>query len=397
MPGAVLLQDALQPQPFFVAGDLARHADVLERRHVDHVAAGQGDVRGDARALLAERLLGDLNDDLLAFAQQVADRAAAAALARASARWARISSTLDASARSVRCSGRSPRGCGPRPLRRMRRLLTRCCWIRGWYRGRWRSAAGRSALRRARLRCAASPASHRLRLRADSSSSADSGNCASTRGSSTSSANSSASASFGLTGSSGAVSTELPRPVAASSSRFSSPGCWLRRAPRRAGSAARSRGDAPARRCVSGTVPTRIGGHQLRTCGIDFRLRSGGCRHDGRSCDGLQAAGAGRPGDLFAGAGACLRTCRYLASDSPGSRMTSSDVFRLLGGGLGFGGNFHRPAAAVTSLLAYFESGKPRPRPLRRRERRPRFRPGHDSPRRALPSAARRRSPRLPR
>ena len=86
--GALALQDALQAQALFVAGDLARDAHVFERRHVDHVAAGQRDVRGDARALLAQRLLGDLNDDLLAFFEQVADRGLALAVA-SSARWAR--------------------------------------------------------------------------------------------------------------------------------------------------------------------------------------------------------------------------------------------------------------------------------------------------------------------
>ena len=73
-PGAVRLQNPLQAQALFVARDLARDADVLERRHVDHEAARQGDVRRDARALLAERLLRDLDDDFLAFLQQVADR-----------------------------------------------------------------------------------------------------------------------------------------------------------------------------------------------------------------------------------------------------------------------------------------------------------------------------------
>ncbi len=71
-PGRCALQNAFQAQAFFVAGDLARDAHVFERRHVDHVAAGQRDVRSDARAFLAQRLLGDLNDDLLAFFQ--ADR-----------------------------------------------------------------------------------------------------------------------------------------------------------------------------------------------------------------------------------------------------------------------------------------------------------------------------------
>ena len=38
-PGAMALQNALQAQALFVAGDLARNAHVFERRHVDHVAA----------------------------------------------------------------------------------------------------------------------------------------------------------------------------------------------------------------------------------------------------------------------------------------------------------------------------------------------------------------------
>src|SRR5438128_4621643 len=37
----------------------------MDRGHVDQEAARQGDVAGDTRALLAERLLGDLDDDIL--------------------------------------------------------------------------------------------------------------------------------------------------------------------------------------------------------------------------------------------------------------------------------------------------------------------------------------------
>ena len=42
-------------------------------RHEDHVAARQRDVGGDARTLLPERLLGDLDDDFLACLEQVGD------------------------------------------------------------------------------------------------------------------------------------------------------------------------------------------------------------------------------------------------------------------------------------------------------------------------------------
>ena len=64
--GAVVLQDALETAALLLAGNLARDTDVIDGRHVDQEAAGQGDVGGDARAFLAERLLGNLNDDFLA-------------------------------------------------------------------------------------------------------------------------------------------------------------------------------------------------------------------------------------------------------------------------------------------------------------------------------------------
>src|SRR5207253_2216052 len=47
---------------------------MIHRRHIHQEPARQRDVRRDARALLTQRLLSDLNDDLLAFFQQVADR-----------------------------------------------------------------------------------------------------------------------------------------------------------------------------------------------------------------------------------------------------------------------------------------------------------------------------------
>ena len=72
--GTLALQNAFQPEAFFVAGDLARNAHMFERGHVDHEASRQGDMRGDARALLSQGLLGDLNDDLLTFFQKVGDR-----------------------------------------------------------------------------------------------------------------------------------------------------------------------------------------------------------------------------------------------------------------------------------------------------------------------------------
>src|SRR5580692_8923251 len=44
----------------------------MNRRHIDQEAAGERDVAGDARALFAERFLGDLDDDILAGFQHFA-------------------------------------------------------------------------------------------------------------------------------------------------------------------------------------------------------------------------------------------------------------------------------------------------------------------------------------
>src|SRR5262245_4105439 len=74
--GAQLVEGALQPQALFVSADLARDADVVDRRHVDYVTARQRHVRSDAGAFLADRLFGDLDDDLLPFAQKVGDHRA---------------------------------------------------------------------------------------------------------------------------------------------------------------------------------------------------------------------------------------------------------------------------------------------------------------------------------
>ena len=57
--------EAAKARAVFGGDDVARHADVIDGGHVDQEAAGQRDVAGDARALFAERFLGDLNDDFL--------------------------------------------------------------------------------------------------------------------------------------------------------------------------------------------------------------------------------------------------------------------------------------------------------------------------------------------
>src|SRR6267142_1369051 len=70
---AELADDAAQPAPLLARLDLARHADVVHRRHEHEKPARHRHVRGEARALRAERLLHDLDDDLLAFLQQLLD------------------------------------------------------------------------------------------------------------------------------------------------------------------------------------------------------------------------------------------------------------------------------------------------------------------------------------
>ena len=70
---AELADDAPQAAALLARLDLARHADVIDRRHEHEEPAGHRHVRGQARALRAERLLDDLDEDLLAFAQEVFD------------------------------------------------------------------------------------------------------------------------------------------------------------------------------------------------------------------------------------------------------------------------------------------------------------------------------------
>ena len=70
---ALVSQNPLQAMALFVGGDLAAHAHVRHRGHEHQEPAGQRDVAGDARALLGDRLLGDLHQDLLARLQQVGD------------------------------------------------------------------------------------------------------------------------------------------------------------------------------------------------------------------------------------------------------------------------------------------------------------------------------------
>src|SRR5262249_37519004 len=67
------LQDALQAPALALVVDLAAHARTLERRHEHEVAPGDRDVGRQGRALVADRVLGDLDRDHLALLEQLVD------------------------------------------------------------------------------------------------------------------------------------------------------------------------------------------------------------------------------------------------------------------------------------------------------------------------------------
>ena len=70
---AFALNDPFQPQPLVFGRYFARHAGMVHGRHVHKETTWQGDVTGDASALLADRLLGNLHQDFLPFLEQFAD------------------------------------------------------------------------------------------------------------------------------------------------------------------------------------------------------------------------------------------------------------------------------------------------------------------------------------
>ena len=77
------VDDVAQPAPLLVAADALADADLGDVRHEHRVAARQRDVAGDARALETDRILDDLDDDVLSGLQEVLDLAIRELLARA--------------------------------------------------------------------------------------------------------------------------------------------------------------------------------------------------------------------------------------------------------------------------------------------------------------------------
>src|SRR5207253_3314942 len=67
------LDDVPEALPLGVVVDAPGDAHVPRLRHVHDVPSRERDERGDARALGAERFLGDLDEDLLPLAQHVLD------------------------------------------------------------------------------------------------------------------------------------------------------------------------------------------------------------------------------------------------------------------------------------------------------------------------------------
>ncbi len=66
-------QDFFQAAAFAIGLDLARDPGVVDRGHEHQETAGKRDVRGDAGALLGDGLLGNLDKNLLAGLEQIAD------------------------------------------------------------------------------------------------------------------------------------------------------------------------------------------------------------------------------------------------------------------------------------------------------------------------------------
>ena len=83
-----------EPLALRALADLAADADARRERHVDEEAAGQGDLRGDARALGGDRLLGDLDEDAPGRASARPGSGGAFARRRASAARRRLSSLV---------------------------------------------------------------------------------------------------------------------------------------------------------------------------------------------------------------------------------------------------------------------------------------------------------------
>ena len=126
MPGRDLerSQDALQPPALLLVLDLAADAGARHRRHQHQVAPGDRDVGRQRRALVADRVLGDLHHDHLPLLEQVGDRQPrprAADRARALApRLARSAAAAFGLARSSPSSARRRLRCGI--LRRLVRI-----------------------------------------------------------------------------------------------------------------------------------------------------------------------------------------------------------------------------------------------------------------------------------
>src|SRR4029079_6910994 len=66
--------DVAQAAARLLVGDLARDADAVEPGHQDQVAAGDADVGREGRALGADALLDDLDEHLVAAAEDLLDR-----------------------------------------------------------------------------------------------------------------------------------------------------------------------------------------------------------------------------------------------------------------------------------------------------------------------------------
>src|SRR4029077_14871149 len=95
------IDEMAQASAIFGGSDLARHAGVIERRHVDEIAAGESDMACNPRAFFTQRLLGYLHDDFLHLLQKVGNKLRASrwrAMAVSSRAMLRATATVRASA-----------------------------------------------------------------------------------------------------------------------------------------------------------------------------------------------------------------------------------------------------------------------------------------------------------
>ena len=124
------VHEMAQARALFGGSNLARNACVMQRRHVNQITPGKRDMAGDARALLAERLLGDLHDDFLALLQHFGNQLRTArlrALPVPALAVARAASAIVAASAAIAASATRRFGCCMRARKSPRTVAFQGC------------------------------------------------------------------------------------------------------------------------------------------------------------------------------------------------------------------------------------------------------------------------------